>query len=99
MTLLVVYDCDDMDARIAAGVLLSRLGPGRGCRAGLPLPDLRHVSVLFVGEPSALVLALAMQEARAVAVVAKHTADILPRGVLWTSGPTLTEAARRATGS
>ena len=99
MGLLVVLNPDDQDARLAAGVLLSALGPGRKHRADLPLPPLRHVSVLFVGPPQAHVLAAAHREARAVAVVAKHMANLFcPRGVLWASGPTLLEAAKRATG-
>lgn len=101
MTLLVVYDPDNQDACLAAGVLLSKLGPGRQHRATLPLPlpRLHRVSVLFVGAPSAPVLAAAHAEARAVAVVATHAAQVTPPGVLWASGPTLEEAARRATGS
>lgn len=99
MTLLVVYDPTNQDARVAAGVLLSKLGPGRRHRADLPLPELRRVSVLFVGAPSAPVLAAAHAEARAVAVVATHAAQVTPPGVLWASGPTLEAAARRATGS
>ena len=98
MSLLVVYDPDNQDARIAAGVLIHALGPGRRCSSALPLPDLFRVSVLFVGEPSALVLALALQEARAVAVVSTHAPDLAPKGVLWASGPTLEAAARAATG-
>lgn len=99
MTLLVVYDPTNKDARVAAGVLLSNLGPGRRHRSSLPLPELRRVSVLFVGAPEAHVLAAAHREARAVAVVAKHMAPLFtPKGVLWASGYTLEEAARNATG-
>lgn len=98
MNLLVVYDPTNQDARLAAGVLLFALGPGLRRRSDLPLPVLRHVSVLFVGAPSAPVLAAAHAEARAVAVVATHAADVIPPGVLWTSGSTLEEAARLATG-
>lgn len=96
--LLIVMNPEDQDARLAAGVLLSALGPGRKHRADLPLPPLRHVSVLFVGAPSAAVLASTHAQARAVAVVATHAAQVVPPGVLWASGPTLLEAARRATG-
>lgn len=99
MTLLVVYDPDNIDSRVAAGVLISALGPGRRHRSSLPLPVLRRVSVLFVGAPSAAVLAAAHAEARAVAVVATHAAQVTPPGILWASGPTLEAAARRATGS
>lgn len=99
MTLLVVYDPDNLDARVAAGVLLSKLGPGRRHRSSLPLPRLHRVSVLFVGAPEAHVLAQAHREARAVAVVARHMAPLFtPKGVLWASGYTLEEAARNATG-
>jgi len=98
MTLLVVYDPTNPDAGLAAGVLLSALGPGRRHRSDLPLPPLHRVSVLFVGAPPADVLAVAHNQARAVAVVATHAAQVLPAGVLWASGPTLEQAARQATG-
>lgn len=99
MTLLVVYDPTNQDARAAAGLLLSKLGPGRRHQSDLPLPDLRRLSVLFVGAPEAHVLAQAHREARAVAVVALHMAPLFtPPGVLWASGYTLEQAARNATG-
>ncbi|MCZ8080310.1 MAG: hypothetical protein O9289_17435 [Rhodobacteraceae bacterium] len=96
--LLIVLDPEDPDARAAAGVYHFAHGPGVEHPAGMPLPPLEWFSVLFVGPPPADVLAFALAEARAVCVLATYEPDILPRGLLWASGPTLREAARQGTG-
>lgn len=88
----------NQDATRAGGVLHCALGPGRSHDANRPLPPLDGLSVAFVGAPPAHVLLSALAEARAVAVVATHEADLVPKRVLWASGPTLEEAARCATG-
>jgi hypothetical protein len=96
--LLIVLDSNDPDARAAAGVYHFSHGPGVEYPAGVPLPPLEWLSVLFVGPPPADVLAAALVEACAVCVLATYEPAILPKGLLWASGPTLREAARQGTG-
>lgn len=99
--LLIVLDHTDPDARLAADVYHYAHGPGVEHPVGQPLPDLEWYSVLFIGAPPASVLAFALAEACAVAVLATHEPDVLPigkRGASWTTGPTLEKAARWSTG-
>lgn len=98
--LLIVFDANDPDARLAADIYHYAHGPAVEHPVGQPLPDLEWHSVLFIGAPPASVLAFALAEACAVAALATYEPTVLPRGrreILWASGPTLEEAALRST--
>lgn len=99
MSLIIILNKSNPDAIQATRIIeLAMTANGRAdCRRhGEPF-DAVGRAVIFVGAPSPHVLFMTMSKARAVAVLARHQPDLLPSGLMWSCGETLTDAADKGT--